>query len=345
MAQIGLPFAYGGPPLRGVMRATPEDFFVDEDLGFEPDGSGEHAFVRVEKRGANTEWVARQLACAAGVGPNAVSYAGMKDRHAVTRQTFSIHLPGRPDPDWSSLQHPEFRLLDCRRHSRKLKRGAHKANAFRIVLRDISGDRAAADVCLAQIAAGGVPNYFGEQRFGRGGDNLERARAMFGGKRVQRHEQGLLLSAARSHLFNSVLAGRVLAGNWNRALDGEVWMLAGSHSIFGPEALTPELTARMESGDIDPTGPLWGAGELRSAGEVAAIEQEVGGREPDLVRGLVASGMRQERRALVMRANDLVATWLSESDLELRFSLNKGLYATVLIREICNIDAIEEGPD
>ena len=345
MAQTGLPFAYGGPPLRGVMRATPEDFFVDEDLGFEPDGAGEHAFVRIEKRGANTEWVARQLARLAGVGPNAVSYAGMKDRHAVTRQTFSIHLPGRPDPDWNSLQHPEFRILDSRRHSRKLKRGAHKANAFRIVLRDVGGDRAAAETCLEHIAAGGVPNYFGEQRFGRGGDNLERARAMFAGRRVQRHEQGLLLSAARSHLFNLLLAERVLAGNWNQAMDGEVWMLAGSHSIFGPAPLTPELSARLTSGDIGPTGPLWGVGELRSAAAVAALERDAAAPVDDLVRGLVAGGLRQERRALVLRPSDLVANWLTDSALEMSFSLNKGLYATVLIREICAISAIEESPE
>lgn len=345
MSETELPFAYGGPPLRGVMRATPEDFFVDEDLGFEPDGAGEHAFVRVEKRGANTEWVARQLARHAGVGPNAVSYAGMKDRHAVTRQTFSIHLPGRPDPDWSALQHAEYRVLDCRRHSRKLKRGAHKANAFRIVLRDIEGDRAAAAERLARIATGGVPNYFGQQRFGRSGGNLERARAMFLGRRMQRHEQGLLLSAARSHLFNRLLAERVRAGNWNQALDGEVWMLAGSHSIFGPEPHTAALAARMNAGDIDPTGPLWGAGDLRSADAVAAIEQDVAGRDADLVRGLVASGLRQERRALVMRPHGLVAAWPSESVLELTFSLNKGLYATVLIREICDVSDVDESPD
>ena len=133
---IELPFAHGGPPLSGTLRATPEDFYVEEDLGFEPEGSGEHAFVRVEKRGANTEWVARQLAGFAGVSPNSVSYAGMKDRHAVTRQTYSVHLPGKPDPDWHALAQAEFRVLEARRHNRKLKRGAHKSNAFRIILRN-----------------------------------------------------------------------------------------------------------------------------------------------------------------------------------------------------------------
>jgi tRNA pseudouridine13 synthase len=168
---------------------------------------------------------------------------------------------------------------------------------------------------------------------------------MFAGRRVQRHEQGLLLSAARSYLFNRLLAERVLAGNWNQALDGEVWMLAGSHSIFGPEPLTPELSARLTSGDIDPTGPLWGVGELRSAGAVAALERDAAAPVDDLVRGLVACGLRQERRALVLRPLDLVANWLTDSALELRFSLNKGLYATVLIREICDVAAIEESPE
>jgi tRNA pseudouridine13 synthase len=345
MAQIELPFACGGPPLRGVMRARPEDFFVDEDLGFAPEGAGEHAFVRVEKRGANTEWVARQLAHYAGVGPNAVSYAGMKDRHAVTRQTFSIHLPGRPDPDWGALQHEEFRVLEACRHSRKLKRGAHKANAFRIVLRDIAGDRVAADQRLARIAVGGVPNYFGEQRFGRGGDNLERARAMFLGKRMQRHEQGLLLSAARSHVFNRVLAERVVAETWNQSLDGEVWMLAGSHSIFGPEPQTAELAARLATGDIDPTGPLWGAGELRTRDLVAAIERDVAARDEDIIRGLAASGLRQERRSLVLRSHGFASKWCSDTELDLRFSLNKGSYATVVIREIVATAVIEESPE
>jgi tRNA pseudouridine13 synthase len=162
---------------------------------------------------------------------------------------------------------------------------------------------------------------------------------------VQRHEQGLLLSAARSHLFNRLLAERVLAGNWNQAMDGEVWMLAGSHSIFGPEPLTPDLTARMASGDIDPTGPLWGAGELRSVGAVAAIERDVAAQDDDLVRGLAKCGLRQERRALVMRPSDLAKTWLSESAIELSFSLNKGLYATVLIREICGVPGVDENPE
>jgi tRNA pseudouridine13 synthase len=330
-----LPYAYGGPPLRAVLRATPEDFVVDEDLGFDPDGAGEHLLVRVEKRGANTEWVARELARFAGIGGDSVSFAGMKDRHAIARQTFSLHLPGRDAPDWSQLQHAEFRVLSSTRHSRKLRRGSLRGNSFQITLREISGDRDAANRCIESIAREGVPNYFGEQRFGRGGQNLERARQVFAGRRVRRHELGVSLSAARAQVFNAVLARRVEAGNWNSALDGEVWMLAGSHSIFGPEPISPELIERQRTGDIVATGPMWGVGALRSTGEVNAIENDVAAQFSDFAAGLEKFDLRQERRALVLLASQFSSEWIDESSLQLRFWLNSGSYATGLIREIC----------
>jgi tRNA pseudouridine13 synthase len=331
-----LPYAYGGPPLAGTLRATPEDFVVDEDLGFVPDGAGEHVFLRVEKRGANTDWVARELARFAGVGAEAVSYAGMKDRHAVARQTFSLHLPGKRDPDWAALVHAEFRVVEFARHSRKLKRGALKGNLFQITLRDVRGDHSAADRLLLSIAASGVPNYFGEQRFGRDGQNINRALAVFAGRRVQRHERSLVLSAARSHLFNCVLAARVGRGDWNRPLGGEVWMLAGSHSIFGPEPLTAELIERHARGDVDPTGPLWGDGDLRSSDAVGELERTIAAQNPELATGLAVNGLRQERRALMLRPRELVASWLSDTALQLRFHLSSGAYATTLLREICS---------
>jgi len=328
------PCAWGGPPLHGTLRVSPEDFFVDEDLGFAPDGAGEHVFVRVEKRGANTDWVARELARIADVRPDAVSYAGMKDRHALTRQTFSVHLPGKSEPDWNAIAHDEFRVLEHQRHSRKLKRGALKGNAFRIVVRDVQGDVDAARRVVASIESAGVPNYFGEQRFGRDAANVERALAMFAGKRVQRHERSLLLSAARSQLFNMVLARRVERGDWNRSVAGDVWMLAGTHSIFGPEAVTPELIARCENGDIAPTGPLWGNGDLRSTGDVADIENEVAGLCAAIAAGLAANDLRQERRALVLRPAELSMRILSDGVIEFAFGLSSGAYATVLLREI-----------
>jgi len=331
---VELPRAHGGPPLRGILRASPEDFFVDEDISFAPDGAGEHVFVRVEKRGANIDVVARELARFAAVRAEAVSYAGLKDLHAVTRQMFSVHLPGKADPDWPALSHAEFHVLDAVRHSRKLQRGALKGNRFRIVLREVEGDRDAAEQIVDSIRTQGVPNYFGEQRFGRDAANVEKARAMFQGRRVQRHERSLFLSAARSQMFNAVLAERVEKGNWNRPLDGEVWMLEGTHSIFGPEPLTPELNARLERGDVAPTGPMWGAGELRTREAVADLENSVAARYPELAAGLASAGLRQERRSLVLRPRELELRSLPDSGIELSFYLNSGAYATVLLMEI-----------
>ena len=332
---IALPYAWGGPPLRGTLRAAPEDFFVDECLGFEPDGAGEHVFVHIEKRGANTDWIARELAKFAGVPPMNVSYSGIKDRHAVTRQTFSVHLPGKAEPDWTAFDSDERRVMSAQRHSRKLKRGTHKANAFRIVLRDVAGDRERAEAIVREIVARGVPNYFGEQRFGRDAANVERAIAMFAGKRVQRHERSMLLSAARSELFNRVLAERVARGNWNTSVEGDVWMLRGTHSIFGPEPVTDELARRCAEGDIQPTGPLWGEGDLRTIGEAASIERAIAASESALTTGLETAGLRQERRSLVLMPENLATEWLADDVMAISFVLDAGAYATVVVREIC----------
>ncbi|MEO7916666.1 MAG: tRNA pseudouridine(13) synthase TruD [Dokdonella sp.] len=335
MSVDALPYAYGGPPLRGTLRAKPADFFVDEQLGFEPTGSGEHFFVQVEKAGANTDWVAKQLAAFAGVPAMAVSWSGMKDRHAVTRQWFSVQLPGKGDPDWSSLAIEGVSLLDARRHNRKLKRGVHRGNRFRIRLRAISGDRDAAQALIEMIARQGVPHYFGEQRFGRGGDNLGLARSLFAGRRLPRDQRGFALSAARSYLFNQVLAARVEDGTWNRATDGDVFMLAGTHSVFGPELIDEALRERIDRLDIHPTGAMWGRGDLRSTGIVGELESTIAEADADLVAGLVKHELDQQRRALRLIASDLITTW-EGNDLILDFGLESGAFATVVIRELCN---------
>ena len=329
-------FAHGGPPLKGRLRATPDDFEVDEELGFSPDGQGEHVFVRIEKRGANTEWVARQLATTLRLPPMAVSWSGLKDRHAVTRQTFSVHLPGKTDPDWGSLAIEGVRVLEAKRHSRKLKRGAHRQNRFRIRLTDVEGPHEAAETVLTAIAARGVPNYFGEQRFGRDDDNLRLAEALFGGARLDRNRRGFALSAARSLIFNRVLAERVAAGTWDAALDGEVWMLAGTHSIFGPQPFDEILAGRLAVGDIDPTGPLWGRGELRSEAAVAALEQAIAARTTAFAEGLGGAGLEHERRALRLRPSDFTHRWGADARLELSFGLPAGAFATVIVRELCD---------
>src|SRR5688500_11436911 len=269
-----LPRAHGEAVLSARIRSVPEDFRVEEVDAFEASGSGEHLLLAIEKRGMNTAFAARRIAEWAGVPESAIGYAGLKDRHAVTRQRFSVHLPKKVAPDIAQLESDELRVLEHTWHSRKLPRGALVGNRFVLVLRDVRGDREAIERRLQAIAQRGVPNYFGEQRFGRGGDNVAQALAMFAGRRVRREERTLLLSAARSELFNRVLAARVRAGNWDSALEGEVWSLAGSRSVFGPEPFTDELARRLAQFDIHPSGPLWGRGELRSRAEVAEIEMQ-----------------------------------------------------------------------
>ena len=332
---IDFPFAHGGPPLRGRLRASAEDFVVDEVLGFSADGAGEHALLQIEKRDANTEWVAQQLARFAGVAPMSVGYSGLKDRHALTRQAFSVHLPGRKDPDWQALDIEGVRIVEVSRHAKKLKRGVHRGNRFRIRLTDIEGDREKAVLRMDEVAKCGLPNYFGDQRFGRNGDNLRSAQALFAGARMGRSQRGFALSAARSYLFNLVLAHRVERKIWDQALQGEVWMLAGSHSIFGPQTIDDDLRGRLATFDIDPTGALWGRGELRSSGEVAEIEAAVALAEATLADGLVANDLRQERRSLRLRASDSNHEWQQDGSLVLSFSLPSGTFATSVLREIC----------
>ncbi|WP_256646553.1 tRNA pseudouridine(13) synthase TruD [Thermomonas paludicola] len=331
--------AHGAPVLSARIRSSQEDFFVEELPGFEASGAGEHLLLTVEKRGMNTAFAAKTIAQWAGVDESAIGYAGMKDRHAITRQRFSVWLPKKIAPDIDALQSDALRVLGHAWHSRKLPRGALAGNRFVLVLRDVAGARGAIEARLAAIAANGVPNYFGEQRFGRGGGNVQQAVAMFAGRRVKREERTMLLSAARSELFNRVLSARVEAGRWNAALEGEVWMLDGSRSVFGPEAMTPELQARLEAFDIHPSGPLWGEGELRSADaarelELAALAGDTASR---LRTGLERAGLKQERRALRLRPAELAWTWRDDGALELRFALPPGCYATTVLRELGDI--------
>ena len=336
--------AHGASVLTARIRVSAEDFFVEELPAFEASGAGEHLLLTIEKRGMNTAFAAKRIAAWAGVDESAIGQAGMKDRHAVTRQRFTVWLPKKVAPDLDALQSDDLRVLDHAWHARKLPRGALAGNRFVLVLRDVEGQRDAIDARLQAIATQGVPNYFGEQRFGRGGNNVQQAVAMFAGRRVKREERSMLLSAARSELFNRVLAARVEAGTWNAALDGDVWMLDGSRSVFGPEALTDELQARLDAFDIHPTGPLWGEGELRS-GDVAR-EVELAAMQGDsatrLRNGLERAGLKQERRALRLQPSELRWQWLDDAALELRFALPPGCYATTVLRELGDItDAAE----
>lgn len=329
-----LPRAFGLPQASGLIRVCPEDFRVYEIPLVEPDGEGEHVFLDIEKRNCNTDWVARQLARFAAVPERDVSYAGLKDRNAVTRQWFSVRMAGKPEPDWHGMESEEVRLLGVHRHSRKLRTGALRGNRFVISVRQLEGDLEALEKHLVQIREQGIPNYFGEQRFGRDGGNLDAARLLFSGerKRVKRRLRGLYISAARALLFNLVLAKRVEQGSWNRLLTGERVMLDGSASSFQAEQVDEQLLKRLAEMDIHPSGPLWGRGRPDVLAEAAQAEAEALEGLEFWKAGLERCGADLARRAL--RAPVREMTWQLEGDgLTLEFALPKGSYATSLLRE------------
>jgi tRNA pseudouridine13 synthase len=290
----------------------------------------------VRKRGVDTPRVATALAALAGVPAVGVGYSGLKDRHAVTTQWLSVDLAGRPEPDWAALGVGGVEVLAAHRHDRKLRRGAHRANRFELTLREVAGDRVGLEARLSRVGEAGVPNYFGEQRFGRGGGNPAKAIALLRGEvRVRdRGERGLLLSAARAVLFNRVLAARVAAGTWDRALPGEVLMLDGRHSWFVADEVTAELRARVERGEVHPTGALWGRGEPPSQGEARAEEAAALAGCEAWCEGLERAGLDQDRRALRVVPRDLAWDPLGEGVLRLRLTLPAGAYATAVLREV-----------
>lgn len=334
---LGLPCAYGGPALSGLLRARPEDFQVEEILGYTASGDGEHDFVCIRKRERNTHDVARLLARHAGVSQVAVGYAGLKDRNAVTTQTFTVQLPGRDSPDWSALADDSLEFVAVDRHHRKIRRGSLRGNRFVIRVTDVAGDRELAEQRLRQVARSGVPNYFGSQRFGRDGNNLARVRDLFSarGRRPGREQRGLLLSAARSQLFNAVLAARVCREQWALAITGDVLCLAGSCRQFAFDPGDATIPQRIEALDVHPTGPLPGrpSRALVAEGHAAEIEAGVLGEWSDWIDGLVRFGLDADRRALRLVVEDLQWQW-SGTTLELGFALTSGAYATAVLREI-----------
>ena len=337
--------AYGKPLVTGLLRQSPEDFFVEEILGFEPEGEGEHVFLWVEKRGSNTQFVADKIAELAGVPARQVSFSGMKDRWAVTRQWFSVQLPGIADPDWQQLNDDEITVLKTQRHLKKLRRGVHRGNRFRLTLREVEGDIDALMARAAEIADSGVPNYFGEQRFGRGFSNMSSAVRWFEGAfKPRRNQQGLFLSAARSFVFNEVLSARVAAGTWNRALDGELFMLNGTHSIFASDE--PDMPSRMATADVHATGPMYGkAGALSVSDQVAAIEQSIIEHYPVLTEGMIAQGLKSERRSLRLLAENLQVKHLpNERALVFDFALPSGAFATAVLAELVDYQNVASSP-
>ncbi|BAU57478.1 tRNA pseudouridine 13 synthase [Halorhodospira halochloris] len=326
------------PPLPGTAtaRTYPEDFIVTEVLGFTPSGDGEHHLLQLRKRGWTTEAVAGLLARHFGLARSAVSYAGRKDRHAETTQWFSLHAPG----DKRSVEPGQIaegvEVIAATRNDRKLRIGSLRANKFVITLRSVEAPRGEIDKRLVTLAHHGMPNYFGEQRFGRDGDNFEQACAwLLGEKRVRnRSMRSTLLSAARAELFNRVLAERVGEGSWDRVLSGERAMLDASHSHFAVVEADKYLASRARHGLVHPTGPLPGQHRDAPEGVVGQLEERVLAPAAELIAALERQGLKAQRRALRVMPRNLRWQWRTPDRLEVSFQLPAGSYASILVREI-----------
>ncbi len=363
---VQLPYALGVPEATAMMRSFPADFMVDEVLGFELDGVGEHLWLRVKKTGQNTQWVVKQLARHFACRPDDLGYSGLKDRHAVTEQWISVPVPIKSQ--WTLPEIPQVDFLQTVRHGKKLKRGVHQCNRFTLTLRGFQGDQNDLENRLNRIAVKGFPNFYGPQRFGHGGANWQQACLWLEADRPQklrREQKSLWLSSIRSGLFNRVLAQRVIDNSWASVTADDTYALAGSQSLFqstyssaelksADETLDLEialLQSRLSSGDIHVTGPLCGRLGGRYPSEALWLkEQSILADLASLVSKLERFGLNHERRALRVIPQSLTWAWKdmafdskSETALDnalalvVTFSLPRGAFATSLVRELVDI--------
>jgi tRNA pseudouridine13 synthase len=326
------------PGSGGSFRASPEDFRVEELPAYLPGGSGPHLYLLVEKRGRTTRDVVRDLAGRLGVPERDAGAAGLKDRHAVTTQWLSF--PSARDPDPASLSGDGFRVLQASRHGNKLRTGHVRGNRFTLSVR--GGDLEAARACAAALAARGLPNFFGAQRFGAGGRNAEVGRALLQGRLADpearrasrdRFLRRLCISAWQSSLFNRWLEERIADGLFARALAGDVMKKLDSGGVFSCEDPAVDQP-RVERFEISPAGPMPGHAMRPAGGEAAAREERLiqaeGVSPQDLARGGGESeGTRRAARLAVQVVLEPI-----EGGFRAAFELPAGSYATVVMGEI-----------
>ena len=351
LAKLGeLNYANQKPSLKGVLKSLPEDFKVTEVMDVELSGEGEHYWLDISKTKSNTEQVAKALAKFSNVSVKDVGYSGMKDFFAETRQWFSVWKPKGGQPAWDEFRTEGIVIHQVVKHSRKIKRGTHKANKFNIVIRDITGDLSELEKRLDNVKRDGVPNYFGAQRFGRNADNMRQAIDFFNGdKKIKsRNLKGILLSSARSWLFNQVVSGRVNQGSWQTLYENEPANLHASNSVFQTKGESDEGD-RLKAFDIHPTTPMWGNGAdqlMSDCSELFEWEQSVMSPYSILQRGLEHAKLDYQRRSLRSIVSDM--SWsieavlgndgLTNNYLVLSFELIRGQFATSVIRELVNVE-------
>ena len=327
-------------PIPGWIREELEDFEVVEIPAYEPSGEGEHLFVRLRKRDFTTKEAVKRLARALDVDPGAAGWAGMKDRRAVTEQWVSLHEATAEAALAVELEGIE--VLDAIPHSSKLKTGHLLGNRFRLRVRGTPADRLD-DVrsALATLVETGIPNYFGLQRFGRDGDNYERARSWIvdGGRAPRgRFERKILVSSLQSELFNRLVAARVRQGELGRVFEGELVRKTETGGMFTVEDVE-EAQGRADAWELSPTGPMFGSKMRWPNGEAAdrerALLEEAGITLEDLKRmGRSGQGTRRPVRIRLGEAE----LFPEEDGFAVQFTLPKGSYATVVIDQLLRQD-------
>ncbi len=357
MALHSLAYAYSEPDILASYKVKNEDFQVKEVLSFEPDAVGDHLFLYIEKNGLTTQDVQKQLMKFFNLPAKDVSYSGMKDKQALTQQWFSVKPATigtletnemkqtkeltelRVLRDTKELNSNQLTVQRTLKNKRKLKRGSHCANQFSIRLRDLSEKPDALIERLNRVSMDGFPNYFGEQRFGRNGDNVTKARDFFNGtlKIKGSYQRGIYISAARAYLFNKVLSRRVEGRTWNAYMSGDLMSLDGTSASFKPEEWDQVLADRLDKKDIHPSGPLWGCGKALSKGSCSALEIDVINAEEEIKSGLEQIGLEHERRALRSVPINLQYSIEDDSTILIQFSLAKGAYATSFLRELVKL--------
>ena len=331
-----LNYFYGKPTTHGLYKQQYEDFMVIEELGFELTGEGEHVLVYLEKKDYNTIFVAEQLAKYVGISAKNVSYAGLKDRQAITQQWFSLHLPGKETPDFTQFNLTGCRILQINRHNKKLKIGALKGNRFKIVLRNIS-DKQAIESKLNLIKKHGVPNYFGEQRFGRDQNNITQA-IKWASREISvkdRKKRSFYLSAARSAIFNQIVSQRIEQNIEQTVLDGDILQLSKSNSWFLSK--TEELLLlqqRLQNGEINITAPMVGDSPLSTTSIALEFETNCLKRWSCFEQLFKKERMETSRRSILLRPEGLKWQWVRDNNIEISFYLPSGCYATSVLREL-----------
>lgn len=337
-----LTYLHGKPESQGLLRKQKSDFKVFEQLPFLPIGEGEHLFIYIRKTGANTVFVARELAKYFKVKEQLVSYAGLKDRFAVTEQWFGVHVPGKQVYDLQDLAIEGVEVLKYARHNKKLRTGALTGNRFELILRDVTELKAIQNR-WNDITSQGVPNYFGEQRFGIDGGNIEKAQALFSGIKVKdKKKRGMYLSAARSCIFNDIISERIKQSTFAKLQKGDVLMLAGTQSVFHLDEVDDVIEQRFSNKDVDITATMWGAGDLMTSDNPKALEQSISDKYIEFSQGLPRFGLKQERRRIRLTVQEPNIEILADDannrsslpSVKVCFTLPAGSYATTVLREL-----------